>query len=92
MKQKKKRTRAGSEAQYGPRLAGEILHDYLENSNDPLAVNYRDRKTNNLDGWNKNTVLSCILKTLLRSEEDMDISDAALQEIFAGQLRVTKGV
>ena len=26
MKQKNKRTRAGSEAQYGPRLAGEILH------------------------------------------------------------------
>lgn len=71
MKQKKNRTRAGSEAQYGPRLAGEILHDYLENSNDPLAVNYRDRKTNNLDGWNKNTVLSCILKTLLRSDRTM---------------------
>lgn len=27
-----------------------------------------------------------------RSEEDVDISDAALQEIFAGQLRATKGV
>lgn len=38
-----KRTREGSEAQYGPRLAGEILHDYLENSNEPLAVAYRNR-------------------------------------------------
>ena len=36
-------SRAGSEAQYGPRLAGEILHDYLENSNEPLAVAYRER-------------------------------------------------
>ena len=36
-------TRAGSEAQYGPRLAGAVLHDYLENSNDPLAVAFRDR-------------------------------------------------
>lgn len=38
MKHNNKRTRAESEAQYGPRLAGEILHDYLENSNKPLAV------------------------------------------------------
>lgn len=37
-----KRTRVGSEAQYGPRLAGEILHNYLENSNEPLAVAYRE--------------------------------------------------
>ena len=40
---KNKRTRVGSEEQYGPRLAGEILHDYLENSNEPLAVAYRER-------------------------------------------------
>ena len=38
----KKRTREGSEAQYGPRTVGEILHDYLENSNSPLARAYRD--------------------------------------------------
>ena len=37
-----KRTRVGLEQQYGPRLAGEILHDYLENSNEPLAVGYRE--------------------------------------------------
>ena len=39
-----KRNRVGSEAQYGPRLAGEILHDYLENSNEPLAVAYREHQ------------------------------------------------
>jgi hypothetical protein len=39
-----KRTRAGSEKQYGPRLVGEILHDYLENSNEPFARAYREHK------------------------------------------------
>ncbi len=38
------KSRAGSEAQYGPRLAGEVLHDYLENSNEPLAVALRNWK------------------------------------------------
>ena len=32
---------AGSRKLNGPRLAGEILHDYLENSNDAFAVAYR---------------------------------------------------
>lgn len=41
---KKTFSRAGSEAQYGPRLAGAVLHDYLENSNEPLAVAYREHK------------------------------------------------
>ena len=31
---------AGQKKQYGPRPVGEILHDYLENSNEPLAVAY----------------------------------------------------
>ena len=31
-------------AQHEPRLAGEILHDYLENGNDAFAVAYRQRK------------------------------------------------
>jgi hypothetical protein len=35
---------AGSEKQYGPRLVGEILHDYLENSNEPFARAYREHK------------------------------------------------
>lgn len=37
-----KRTRAGSEKQYGPRLVGEILHDYLENSNELFARAFRE--------------------------------------------------
>lgn len=40
------KNRVGSEAQYGPRLAGEILHDYLENSNEPLARAYREHVAN----------------------------------------------
>lgn len=39
----KKRNREAS-AQHEPRLAGEILYDYLENSNEPLAVAYREHK------------------------------------------------
>ncbi len=39
-----KKNRVGSEAQYGPRTVGEILHDFLENSNEPLAVAFRNRK------------------------------------------------
>ena len=38
----KKNHAAGQKKQYGPRLVGEILHDYLENSNEPLAAAYRD--------------------------------------------------
>ena len=41
MKQRKF-SREGSEAQYGPRTVGEILHDFFENSNEPLAVAYRE--------------------------------------------------
>ena len=37
-----KRTRAGSEKQYGPRLVGVILHDYLENSDEPFARAFRE--------------------------------------------------
>jgi hypothetical protein len=64
--------RVGSEVQYGPRLVGEILHDYLENSNEPLAVAYRERTTDSeKQGWNPNTHLSVDLKTLLRSDSKM---------------------
>ena len=41
MNNKNNKKRVGSEAQYGPRIAGEILRDYLEKSDDPLAVAYR---------------------------------------------------
>lgn len=38
----KKRTRAGSEKQYGPRLVGVILQDHWENSNEPFARAFRE--------------------------------------------------
>lgn len=43
IKKTKKRNREAS-AQHEPRLAGEILYDYLENSNGPLVVAYREHK------------------------------------------------
>ena len=72
------------EKQYGPRLAGKILHDYLENSNEPLAVAYRERTTESeKQGWNPNTHLGCDVKTLLRSDECMRIGKA-----YQGVLRL----
>ena len=66
------RTRAGSEEQYGPRLAGKVLHDYLNNSNEPLAVAYREHATDAEEyGWHPNTELSVDLKTLLRKDVRM---------------------
>lgn len=64
--------RAGFEAQYDPRLAGEVLHDYLENSNEPLAVAYREHTTESeKQGWHTNTDLGCEVKTILRSDVRM---------------------
>lgn len=40
---KNKKSRVGSEAQYGPRLVGEILQDYFENSNSPFTTAFRRR-------------------------------------------------
>ena len=57
-----KKYRVGSEAQYGPRTVGEILHDFLENSNEPLAVAFRHRKAY------ANTELCVDLKTILTSD------------------------
>ena len=69
---KKTINRAGSEQEYGPRLAGEILHDYLENSNEPLAVAYREQSDEaNEQGWHRNTDMAVDLKTLLRSDSCM---------------------
>ena len=59
---------AGSRKSNGPRLAGAILKDYLEKSNEPLAVAYRERKAE-AKGWHANTELGCELKTLLRSDK-----------------------
>ena len=83
MIKKIKRTREGS-AQHAPRIVGEILHDYLENSNEPLAVAYREHTTESeKQGWNPNTHLGCDLKTLLRSDECMRIGKA-----YQGVLRL----
>ena len=69
-----KRTRVGSEEQYGPRIVGEILHDYLENSNEPLAVAYREHTTESeKQGWHTNTELGCDVKTILRSDRKMKV-------------------
>ena len=81
MKKRYKETRVGSEAQYGPRLAGEILHDYLENSNEPLAVAYREQKAE-VDpeqlfrDFYPNTELSIDLKLLTRKPGRMPVGDS----------------
>jgi len=66
---KKNFSTAGSDAQHGPRIAGEILHDYLENSNEPLAVAYREHSAGT-EGqeWHRNTDLAVDLKTILHSD------------------------
>ena len=67
-----KRSRVRSEAQYGPRTVGEILHNYLENSNEPLARAYREHSTvAEHEGWHPNTEFSVDLKTILRSDRRM---------------------
>ena len=67
-----KRTRVRSEAQYDPRTVGEILHNYLENSNEPLAIAYREHSAEMEEhGWHANTELGCDVKTLLRSDKRM---------------------
>lgn len=81
-------SRVGSEAQYGPRLAGEILHDYLENSNEPLAVAYRERTTESEEqGWNHNTDLAVDLKTILRSDKRPKVDKS-----YPGVLRLDSDV
>ena len=65
---------AGPRKKYGPRIAGEILHDYLNNSNEPLAVAYREHATeDNHQGWHPNTHLCVDVKTLLRSDRIMKV-------------------
>ena len=71
---KNKNSRVRSEKQYEPRIVGEILHDYLENSNEPLAVAYREHTIESEEqGWNRNTHLGVDLKTLLRSDSKMKV-------------------
>lgn len=65
-------SRVGSEVQYDPRTAGKILHDFFENSNEPLAVAYRENHEE-ADGWHANTDLGCNVKTFLRSDKRMQV-------------------
>ena len=70
----KKRTRVAPEAQYGLRTAGEILQDFLENSNDSLARAHRERSAEAVkQGWKTNTDLGCDVKTILRSDRRMKV-------------------
>lgn len=62
------RTRVGSEEQYEPRTVGEILHDYLENSNEPLAVAFRNR-------LHPDTHLDVDLKLFTRKPGRINIGD-----------------
>ena len=65
----KKRTRVGSEAQYGPRPVGEVLHIHLENSREPLATAFRHR----MAGLHQHTELCVDLKLLTREPGRMGL-------------------
>ena len=75
-------SRAGSEAQYGPRLAGAVLHDYLENSDDALAVAFRNQSTDADEeddrlfrGYFPNTELDIDLKLITRKPGRMHVGE-----------------
>ena len=82
MKQNK-RTRAGSEKQYGPRLVGVILQDHWENSNEPFARAFRkhtaeaEREADQLfvDIF-PNTELCVDLKLMTRKPGRMSVGDS----------------
>lgn len=70
--------RVGSEEQYGPRLVGEILHDYLENSDDALAVAYREQhhdvaESHLFRDYFPNTELDVDLKLITRLPGRLDV-------------------
>ena len=56
---------AGSGNENVPRLVGEILHDFLEKSNEPLAVACREQSAS---GWKRNTDLCMDVKTFLQTD------------------------
>ena len=58
-----KKQTAGQKKHYGPRLVGEILQDYLKNSNESLARAHRDRLFKTLF---PNTEVGIDLKLLTR--------------------------
>ena len=63
-------SRAGSEAQYGPRPVGEILNDCLNKSNSPFATAYRERL---LKGLHPNTEPCVDLKLYTRKPGRMPV-------------------
>jgi len=65
-----KTSRVGSEAQYDPRPVGEILNEFLENSDAPLAVAYRERLFKDLY---PNTEPCTVLKLLTREPGRMPV-------------------
>ena len=72
--------RVGSEAQYDPRILGEILHDYLENSNEPLARAYREHVANE-----KNDETNQLFETIFPCTE-LDV-DLKLLMLRPGRMR-----
>lgn len=75
-------SRVGSEVQYGPRLAGAVLHDYLENSDDALAVAYREHTTDAdeeddrlFHGYYPDTHLDIDLKLIARKPGRMHVGE-----------------
>lgn len=67
-------------AQHEPRLAGEILHNYFENSNEPLAVAYRKHKAKKgvepvqlFNGVYPDTHLCVDLKLLTRKQGHVSV-------------------
>lgn len=69
---KVKKNRVGSEVQYGPRTVGEILHSYLENSNEPIAVALRDRLFKDI---HPHTELGVDLKLITRKHGRMKVGE-----------------
>lgn len=90
MIQKNKKDRVMPEEQYGPRIAGEILREYLEKSNDPLAVAYRERIAESEEDDDEdqlfkslfpNTELDSILKLLTRKPGRLSIGERIVGSI-----------
>lgn len=72
-------SRVGSEAQYDPRPVGEILNEFLENSDAPLATAYRERQFKDLF---PNTELCVDLKLFTRKPGSLNIGDCLLGSII----------
>ena len=99
MFKKNNNNRERSEKQYGPRIVGEILHDYLENSDEPLAVAYRkhiaetkeEEEEDQLfrDLW-PNTELSVDLKLLTRKPGRLKVGEHRKGELIRdGEFHLT---